>query len=201
MKCINLALGVTSGGVLRTWWLNFGLHKSWRIYTTDGRLLVSQEWMCSKELDMPTYISEFIYREQLLGKPTAVLPICEPETTECWTNQWQRTSFFFHWHYSPLWALACRTTSFHFSLSITNSLHLLTPSTWRSRSPSSFHPFLGLPLRLDSSSSSMKIFLGILSSSILSRWPNHLILCPFIRLVPTYSKVIISEWNVHRLQV
>jgi hypothetical protein len=22
--------------------------------------------------------------------------------------------FFFHWHYSPLWALACRTRSFHF---------------------------------------------------------------------------------------
>ena len=22
--------------------------------------------------------------------------------------------FFFHWHYSPLWALACRTISFHF---------------------------------------------------------------------------------------
>ena len=22
--------------------------------------------------------------------------------------------FFFHWHYSPLWALACRTMSFHF---------------------------------------------------------------------------------------
>jgi hypothetical protein len=37
--------------------------------------------------------------------------------------------FFFHWHYSPLWALACRTMSFHFSLSATNSLHLLTPST------------------------------------------------------------------------
>jgi len=32
--------------------------------------------------------------------------------------------FFFHWHYSPLWALACQTVSFHFSLSITNSLHL-----------------------------------------------------------------------------
>jgi hypothetical protein len=30
---------------------------------------------------------------------------------------------FFHWHYSPLWALACRTISFHFSLSVTNSLH------------------------------------------------------------------------------
>ena len=37
--------------------------------------------------------------------------------------------FFFHWHYSPLWALACRRMSLHFSLSITNSLHLLTPRT------------------------------------------------------------------------
>jgi hypothetical protein len=34
-----------------------------------------------------------------------------------------------HWHYSPLWALACRTISLHFFLSVTNSLHLLTPST------------------------------------------------------------------------
>jgi hypothetical protein len=31
--------------------------------------------------------------------------------------------FFFHCHYSPLWALACRTRSFHFSPSVTNSLH------------------------------------------------------------------------------
>jgi hypothetical protein len=31
--------------------------------------------------------------------------------------------FFFHWHYRPLWALACRTRSFHFFLSVTNSLH------------------------------------------------------------------------------
>ena len=43
---------------------------------------------------------------------------------------------FFHWHYSPLWALACRTMSFHFFLSVTNSLHLFTPSTWRSLSTS-----------------------------------------------------------------
>ena len=88
--------------------------------------------------------------------------------------------FFFHWHYSPLWALACRTMSFHFFQSATNSLHLLTPSTWRSLSTSSFHPFLGLPLLLVPSSSWVKTFLGILSSSILSRWPNQLILCPFI---------------------
>ena len=38
--------------------------------------------------------------------------------------------FSFHSHYSPLCALACRTMSFHFFLSATNSLHLLTRSTW-----------------------------------------------------------------------
>jgi hypothetical protein len=70
--------------------------------------------------------------------------------------------------------------SLHFSLSITNSLHLLTPSTSRSLSTSSLHPFLGVPLHLDPSSSLVKIFLGILSSSILSRWPRQHILCPFI---------------------
>jgi len=88
--------------------------------------------------------------------------------------------FFFRWRYSPLWALACRTIPLHLSLSITNSLHLLTPSTWRSLSTSSLHPFLGLPLRLVPSISWVKIFLGILSSCILSRWPSQLILCPFI---------------------
>ena len=87
--------------------------------------------------------------------------------------------YYFHWHYSPLWVLACRTMSFHFFLSATNSLHLVTPSTWRSLSTSCFHPFLGLPLLLVPSGSWV-IFLGILSSSILSRWPNQLILCPFI---------------------
>ena len=87
---------------------------------------------------------------------------------------------FFRWRYSPLWALAYRKIPLHFSLSITNSLHLLTPSTWRSLSPSSLHPFLGPPLRLIPSSSWVKIFLDILSSSILFRWPSQLILCPFI---------------------
>ena len=70
--------------------------------------------------------------------------------------------------------------SFHFFLSATKSLHLLTPSTWRSLSSSSLHLFLCLPLLLVPSSSWVKIFLGILSSSILSRWPKQLILCPFI---------------------
>ena len=99
--------------------------------------------------------------------------------------------FFFHWHYSTLWALACRTMSFHFFLSATNSPHLLTPNTWRSLSTSSFHLFLGLPLLLVPSSSWVKIFLGILSSSIPSSWPNQLIVCPFIHFT-MFSPLLIS---------
>ena len=103
----------------------------------------------------------------------------------CWCFEsydisYYKSSSFLHWRYSPLWALACRTMSLHFVLSITSSLHLLIPSTWRPLSTSSLHPFLGLPLRLVPSSSWVKIFLGILSSSILSRWPSQLTLCPFI---------------------
>jgi hypothetical protein len=71
--------------------------------------------------------------------------------TECFCT------FFFHWHYSPRWALACRTKSFHFfyvlpTLTIIvksiqlfplfdfrNNKFLLcgvvspTPNTWRTR--------------------------------------------------------------------
>jgi hypothetical protein len=50
--------------------------------------------------------------------------------------QYKPKKYFFHWRYSPLWALACRTIPLHLSLSVTNSLHLLTPSTWRSLSTS-----------------------------------------------------------------
>jgi len=100
--------------------------------------------------------------------------------------------FFFRWRCSPLWALACRTIPLHFSLSITNYLHLLTPSTWRSVSTSSLHYFLGLPFRLFPSSSWVKIFLGILSSSILSRWPSQLILCPFIHFI-IFSPLLTSS--------
>ena len=64
--------------------------------------------------------------------------------------------FFFRWRCCPLWALACRTIPLHLSLSITNSLHLLTPKTWRSLSTSSVHPFLGLPLHLVTSISWVK---------------------------------------------
>jgi len=100
--------------------------------------------------------------------------------------------FFFHWRYRPLWALACRTMSLNFVLSVTTSLHLLTPSTWRSVYTSSLHPFLDLPLRFVPSSSWVKIFLGILFSSILSRWPNQLILCPFINFT-IFSPLLISS--------
>ena len=72
------------------------------------------------------------------------------------------------------------------------SLHLLTPSTWRSLSTSSFHLFLGLPLLLLPSTSWVKIFLVILSSSILSRWPNQLMLCPFIHFT-IFSHLLVSS--------
>ena len=57
---------------------------------------------------------------------------------------------------------------------------------------SSFHPFLGLPLRLVPSSSWMKIYLGILSSSVPSRWPNQLILCSFIHFT-IFPPLLISS--------
>ena len=131
-------------------------------------------------------------------------------TTELHTNTCSKIFFFFFFFFSsssvsssffyllllPLAlqpTVACRTISFQFSLSITNSLHLLTPSTWRSLSSSSFYPFLCLPLRLVPSSSWVKIFLGILSSSILSRWRNQLIiLCPFIHFT-IFSPLLISS--------
>ena len=107
--------------------------------------------------------------------------------------------FFFHWHYSPLWAVACRTMPFHFFLSATNCLLLLTPNTWRSLSTSSFHLFLGLPLLPVPSSSWVKIFLGILFSSILSRWPNQLIVCPFINFTIFSPLLISSSYRFVRL--
>ena len=62
------------------------------------------------------------------------------------------------------------------------SLHLLTPSTWRSLSTSSLHPFLGLPLRLVPSRSWVKIFFGhpILLHSLQVTQPTYpLPLYPF----------------------
>jgi len=80
-----------------------------------------------------------------------------------------------------------------FFLSIASSLHLLTPSTWRSLSTSSLTPFLGLPLRPVPSISRVKIFLGILSSSILSSWPSQIILCPFIHFTILYSNFLVLD--------
>jgi len=87
--------------------------------------------------------------------------------------------FFFRWRYSPLWALACRTIFLHFSLSPTFSIFslpaledlfllLLSILSWVFLFVSS------LPVL------EWRSFLGILSFSILSRWPSQLILCPFI---------------------
>ena len=61
------------------------------------------------------------------------------------------------------------------------------------------HLFLGLPLLLVPSSSWVKIFLGILSSSILSRWPNQLILYPFIHFTVLSPLLISSSSRFARL--
>ena len=48
---------------------------------------------------------------------------------KCKLNPCLKTIFYIHWRYSPLWAVACRKKALNFPLSITNSLHLLTPIT------------------------------------------------------------------------
>jgi len=79
-----------------------------------------------------------------------------------------------------------------FFLSATNSDHHLTPSTWRSLSPTFFHLFLGLPLLLVPSSSWVKICLCILSSPILTWWPIQPLLYPFIHST-IFSHLFISS--------
>jgi len=55
-----------------------------------------------------------------------------------------------------------------------------------------FPSFPGSSLLLVPSSSWVTLFLGILSSSILSSWPNQLILCPFIHFT-IFSPLLISS--------
>ena len=59
--------------------------------------------------------------------------------------------------------------------------------------------FWCLPLLLDPSSSLVKIFWGILSFSVLSRWPNQLILCPFIHFTIISPFLISSSSRFVRL--
>ena len=113
---------------------------------------------------------------------------------------WERTGW--NWHSIPPPSSSSSalhpTVGFGLSnnilpfFSVTIFLHHLTPSAWRSLSTSSFHPFLGLPLCIVPLSSWVKIFLGILSLSILSRWPNQLILCAFIHFT-IFSPLLISS--------
>ena len=74
--------------------------------------------------------------------------------------------------------------------------HHLSPSSHSQYLKISFYffspSFLGLPPCFIPSSFWVKIFLGILSSSILSRWPKQLILYPFIHFT-TFSPLLISS--------
>ena len=81
----------------------------------------------------------------------------------------------------------------------------LTPSTWSSLSASSFHLFLGLPLLLVTSCSWVKIFLGILSSSIPSRWPNQpFALLSILLYFLLYSSLLVldsSDFSIPRFHI
>jgi hypothetical protein len=59
--------------------------------------------------------------------PAQVEFCTSPNSASIWlsTCVYIQDYFSFHWHYSPLWALACRAISFHFFLSVTSSLHHL----------------------------------------------------------------------------
>ena len=74
--------------------------------------------------------------------------------------------------------------------------HQLSPSSHSQHLKISFYflfpSFPGSSLHLIPSSSWVKIFLGILSSSILSRWPNQCILCPFIHFTIFSPLLILS---------
>ena len=79
--------------------------------------------------------------------------------------------------------------------------HQLSPSSHSRHFKISFYflfpSFPGSSPSSRPSSSWVKIFLGILSSSILSKWPNQLILCPFTHftifsplLIPSSSRFV-----------
>jgi hypothetical protein len=78
-------------------------------------------------LPITTKLYSFVYMYAACfgraGRPQALKHITLKQKIKC------LYIFYFRWRYSPLWALACRTIPLHFSLSITNSFHLLTPST------------------------------------------------------------------------
>jgi len=111
------------------------------------------------------------------------------------SNSEPHKPFFFRWRYSPLWALACWKIPLHLSLSITSSLHLPTPNTWRSLSTSSLHPFLGLPLRLDPSSSWVKSFWASCPPPFSPGDPANLCFDPlfFLLYFLLYSALIVLD--------
>ena len=76
------------------------------------------------------FVRNFLSSQWALGAPSLMSGRYWP--CMCLHQQWTPSCmevvtllhlfFFFHRHYNPLWALACRTISVHFFLSATNSL-------------------------------------------------------------------------------
>ena len=83
-------------------------------------------------------------------------------------------TFYFHWHYNPLWVLALSVIFFHSALSPHCFLHCLTPIICKSSLMPAIYLFCGLPLVLVPISFHRNILLGFLLS--------------FIRLLIQYNK-------------
>jgi len=94
----------------------------------------------------------------------------------------QGYTFFFYWHYNPLWGLAFSLTPFHSALSLHWFLHRLIPIICISSTISTIHLILVLPQILVPIGFHSNILLGVLSSSIRITWPSQAILLLFINL-------------------
>jgi hypothetical protein len=84
------------------------------------------------------------------------------------------SSFTHVWHYSPCWIVASLKRHLRSCISPFNLLRLHTPGIcnaffWTT----SYHLILGFPTALVLWDFPLRIFFGILSSSILMMWPAH----------------------------
>ena len=108
----------------------------------------------------------------------------------------QKITFFFYWHYNPLWILAFSVILFHSALSSHCFLHRLIPIIYVFSSMSTIHLFLGLPLILVPIGFHSNNLLGVLLSSIRITWPSQAILLLFVNItMSAFSIILFSPQN------
>ena len=113
-----------------------------------------------------------------------------PALREIW-DMYHNATFFFSWHYNSLWVLACSTIFFHAYLSIAILLKFWIFIFPRSPTTLSSHLNLSVPALLTANVLHSVTLFTVLSLSILTICPIHLILCAFIYL--TVSACLIRK--------